>query len=100
MPQPDNQPYADTLEHLSTLCGTVTEGETRTPVISPESIRMLPDTRALIILVNRPPVTVKFRVPWHRVSYRLGRLPRAPQLWVPAELVVTEPQEELADAAA
>ena len=47
---------ADTLEHLSTLCGTLTHDETKIPVISPESIRMLPDTRALIILVNRHPV--------------------------------------------
>jgi hypothetical protein len=88
------------LEHLSTLCGTFTENETKTPVISPESIRMLPDTRALIILVNRPPVAVKFRIPWHRLSYRLGRLPKAPQLFVPAELVIPEPREELTDAAA
>ena len=91
---------ADTLEHLSTLCGTITRDDTRIPVISPESIRMLPDTRALIILVNRPPVAVKFRIPWHRLSYRLGRLPKAPQLYVPAELVIPESQEELTDAAA
>ena len=90
---------ADTLEHLSTLCGTFTEGETRIPVISPESIRMLPDNRALIILVNRFPVVVKFRIPWHRISYRLGRLPKAPDLFVPAEIVIPEPQEELTDAA-
>jgi type IV secretion system protein VirD4 len=91
---------ADTLEHLSTLCGTITRDDTRIPVISPESIRMLPDTRALIILVNRPPVAVKFRIPWHRLSYRLGMLPKAPQLYVPAELVIPESQEELTDATA
>jgi type IV secretion system protein VirD4 len=91
---------ADTLEHLSTLCGTITQDETKLPVISPESIRMLPDTRALIILVNRHPVAVKFRIPWHRLSYRLGLLPKAPQLHVPAELVIPAPQEELTDAAA
>lgn len=84
---------ADALERLSTLCGTITQDETKIPVISPESIRMLPDTRALIILVNRSPVTVKFRIPWHRISYRLGRLPKAPQLFVPAEIVIPEPQE-------
>jgi type IV secretory pathway TraG/TraD family ATPase VirD4 len=91
---------ADTLEHLSTLCGTTTRDDTRIPVISPESIRMLPDTRALIILVNRPPVAVKFRIPWHHLGYRLGMLPKAPQLYVPAELVIPESQEELTDAAA
>ncbi len=91
---------AETLEHLSTLCGTITRDDTKLPVISPESIRMLPDTRALIILVNRPPVTVKFRIPWHRLSYRLGRLSKAPQLYAPAELVIPEPHEELTDAAA
>jgi len=91
---------ADTLEHLSTLCGTLTHDDTKIPVISPESIRMLPDTRALIILVNRHPVTVKFRIPWHRLSYRLDRLPKAPHLFAPAELVIAEQQEELTDAAA
>jgi hypothetical protein len=61
---------------------------------------MLPDTRALIILVNRHPVTVKFRIPWHRLSYRLGLLPKAPQSFAPAELSIPEPQEELTNAAA
>jgi type IV secretion system protein VirD4 len=93
---------ADTLEHLSTLCGTTTQGETKVPVISPESIRMLPDTRALIILVNRPPVAVKFRIPWHRVSYRLGRLPKAPRPFMLPQYTVPElwEEEDLTDAAA
>ena len=62
---------------------------------------MLPDNRALVLLVNRPPVAVKFRVPWRRVSYRLGRLPRAPQLLAPADVMVPAelPQEELTNAA-
>lgn len=93
---------ADTLEHLSTLCGTVAEGEAKVPVIAPDGIRMLPDSRALILLVNRPPVTVKFRVPWRRISYRLGRLPRPPQLYVPADVMIPAEllQEELTNAAA
>jgi hypothetical protein len=93
---------ADTLEHLSTLCGTVPDGDTKVPVISPESIRMLPDTRALIILVNRPPVAVKFRIPWHRVSYRLGRLPKAPRPFMLPQYTVPElwEEEDLTDAAA
>ncbi len=91
---------ADTLEHLSTLCGTTGDGDTETPVISPESIRMLPDTRALILLVNRPPVAVKFRIPWHRLSYRLGAHPRAPMIYAPAALTLAGQLEELTDAAA
>jgi hypothetical protein len=92
---------ADTLEHLSTLCGTFTDGEGRIPVIAPDSIRMLPDSRALVLLVNRPPVTVKFRVPWRRISYRLGKLPKAPQLLTPADVMIPAdlPQEELTNAA-
>jgi hypothetical protein len=61
---------------------------------------MLPDTRALIILVNRPPVAVKFRIPWHRLSYRLGRHPQAPRLYALAELTLADTLEELTDAAA
>ena len=46
-------------------------------------------------------MAVKFRVPWRRVSYRLGRLPRAPRLYAPAGIVIPAelPQEELTNAA-
>jgi type IV secretory pathway TraG/TraD family ATPase VirD4 len=68
---------ADTLQELATICGEVPDGEQVVQVITPDMIRRLPDGRALVLSVNKSAVAVKFRVPWHRLSHRLGRFPEA-----------------------
>ena len=65
----------DTLDAASKLCGTVTTGDGKEPVIPPELLRMLPDWRALIIRMNLSPVVVKVRPAWRRLACRLGRHP-------------------------
>ena len=40
--------------------------------------------RALVLHANLSPLVVKFRTPWRRWSYRLGRLPLAPRPLPPA----------------
>jgi hypothetical protein len=100
---------AGTLEELSVLCGTARSGKGRERVtervVMPEVIERLPGSRALVLHANLSPVVVKFRTPWRRWSYRLGRLPQPPRplpLAVP-ELVpelVGPPVEGSSDAAA
>ena len=65
----------DTLDAASKLCGTVTTGDGKEPVVPPELLRMLPDWRALIIRMNLSPVVVKVRPAWRRLAYRAGRHP-------------------------
>jgi type IV secretion system protein VirD4 len=75
---------ADTLEDLSVLCGTIPSGESTARVVMPEVIGRLPANRALVLHANLSPLVVKFRTPWRRWSYRLGRLPLAPRPLPPA----------------
>ena len=75
---------ADTLEDLSVLCGTIPSGEGTARVVMPEVIERLPANRALVLHANLSPLVVKFRTPWRRWSYRLGRLPLAPRPLPPA----------------
>jgi hypothetical protein len=75
---------ADTLEDLSVLCGTIPSGESTARVVMPEVIERLPANRALVLHANLSPLVVKFRTPWRRWSYRLGRLPLAPRPLPPA----------------
>ena len=95
---------ADTLEDLSVLCGTVPSGQGPARVVMPEVIERLPGSRALVLHANLSPLVVKFRTPWRRWSYRLGRLPAAPAILPPAvpELVPQWEEPEIegpADAA-
>jgi hypothetical protein len=87
---------AGTLEELSVLCGTVRSGKGRERVservVMPEVIERLPGSRALVLHANLSPVVVKFRTPWRRWSYRLGRLPQAPR---PLPVAVPELVPEL-----
>jgi hypothetical protein len=75
---------ADTLEDLSVLCGTVPSEQGPARVVMPEVIERLPGSRALVLHANLSPLVVKFRTPWRRWSYRLGRLPQPPRPLPPA----------------
>src|SRR5258708_24333377 len=75
---------AGTLEGLSVLCGTVPSGQGPARVVMPEGIERLPGSRALVLHANLSPLVVKFRTPWRRWSYRLGRLPPPPRALPPA----------------
>jgi type IV secretion system protein VirD4 len=69
----------DTLQALSTECGTVAMQErgqehlTQHPVMTPAMIRSLPAKRALVIRGNRAPVVCKVRQVWSDRQYKRAR---------------------------
>ena len=68
-----------TLEAASLLCGTAAMREhgddqaSRHPVMTPEMIRQLPRTRALVVRGGCSPVITKLRMAWHDPLYRHAR---------------------------
>ncbi len=82
-----------TLETASLLCGTAAMREhgddqaSRHPVMTPDMIRQLPATRALVVRGGCSPVIAKLRMAWHDSLYRHARrnrqataaLPPAPE---------------------
>ena len=81
---PIRRPDADRRGALSALRGTAAWGEGTARVVMPEVIERLPASRALVLHANLSPLVVKFRTPWRRWSYRLGRLPLPPRPLPPA----------------
>jgi hypothetical protein len=67
------------LDTASMLCGTAAIREhgddwtTRQPVMTPDMIRQLPATRALVIRGGHSPVIGKLRMAWHDPIYRRAR---------------------------
>jgi hypothetical protein len=47
------------------------------PVVPVAYIRQLPESRALVLAMNRSPITVKVRPVWRRLPFRLGLNPAA-----------------------
>ena len=72
---------AEMAEELSKLTGMY-GGEMALPVVPVAFIRQLPESRALVLAMNRSPIAVKVRPVWHRVSFRL-RMNRAAYMPVP-----------------
>jgi type IV secretion system protein VirD4 len=77
-------------EDISTLCGNY-GGEMADPVVPAAYLRQLPESRALVLAMNRSPLAVKVRPVWRRLSFRLRLNPAAYQplpapRWIP-ELV-------------
>jgi type IV secretory pathway TraG/TraD family ATPase VirD4 len=70
---------ADMAEDISTLAGMY-GGEMALPVVPVAYIRQLPESRALVLTMNRSPITVKVRPVWRRLSFRLRLNPPA---WMP-----------------
>ena len=62
---------------ISRLCGQVPAGESMRPAVPEAYIRQLPESRALVIAMNRSPLAVKVRPVWCRITFRL-RLNPAP----------------------
>jgi type IV secretion system protein VirD4 len=62
---------------ISRLCGQVPSGESMRPAVPEAYIRQLPESRALVIAMNRSPLAVKVRPVWRRITFRL-RLNPAP----------------------
>jgi type IV secretion system protein VirD4 len=77
-----------TLDDISKLCGTTGTREAARPACPPELLRRLPDTRALVISMNRAPLVIKFRPIWKRPAFRL-RLNPAPPHTAPAHAAIT-----------
>ncbi len=69
----------DALETASMLCGTAAMREhgedwtSRHPIMTPDMIRQLPATRALVIRGGYSPVIAKLRMAWHDPLYRRAR---------------------------
>jgi type IV secretory pathway TraG/TraD family ATPase VirD4 len=63
-------------EEISKLAGMY-GGEMALPVVPVAYIRQLPESRALVLAMNRSPITVKVRPVWRRPSFRLGLNPAA-----------------------
>ena len=69
----------DALETASLLCGTAAMREhgddwtTRHPVMTPDMIRQLPATRALVIRGGHSPVIARLRMAWNDPLYRQAR---------------------------
>jgi hypothetical protein len=74
---------ADMAQEISTLAGMY-GGEMALPVVPVAYIRQLPESRALVLAMNRSPIAVKVRPVWRRASFRLGLNP-------PAYLPLPEP---------
>jgi len=72
-----SDPYA--LDTASMLCGTAAMREhgedwtSRHPVMTPDMIRQLPATRALVLRGGYSPVTAKLRMAWNDPIYRHAR---------------------------
>ena len=60
---------------ISRLCGQVPSGESMRPAVPEAYIRQLPESRALVIAMNRSPLAVKVRPVWRRITFRLGLNP-------------------------
>jgi hypothetical protein len=45
------------------------------PAVPEAYIRQLPESRALVIAMNRSPLAVKVRPVWRRISFRFGLNP-------------------------
>jgi hypothetical protein len=69
---------ADVAQEISALAGMY-GGEMALPVVPVPYIRQLPESRALVLAMNRSPVTVKVRRVWRRASFRLRTNPAAYQ---------------------
>jgi conjugative relaxase-like TrwC/TraI family protein len=67
---------ADMAEEISTLAGMY-GGEMALPVVPVAYIRQLPESRALVLAMNRSPIAVKVRPVWRRTSFRLRINPAA-----------------------
>jgi hypothetical protein len=65
-------------EGISKLCGNY-GGEMAKPVVPVAYIRQLPESCALVLAMNRSPITVKVRPVWRRISFRLRLSPPAYQ---------------------
>ena len=80
---------AEMAEQISALCGSY-GNETSERIVPVAYIRQLPELRALVVAMNRAPITVKVRPIWRRVSYRLGMMPKPPRAlpWLPEVLEV------------
>ncbi len=63
-------------EEISKLAGMY-GGEMALPVVPVAFIRQLPESRALVLAMNRSPIAVKVRPVWRRVSFRLRMNPAA-----------------------
>ncbi len=67
---------ADMAEEISKLAGMY-GGEMTLPVVPVAYLRQLPESRALVLAMNRSPIAVKVRPVWRRVSFRLRMNPAA-----------------------
>jgi len=77
-----------TAEEISKLAGMY-GGEMALQVVLVGYLRQLPESRALVLAMNRSPVTVKVRPVWRRASFRLRANPPA---YVPMPEPVALPQ--------
>jgi hypothetical protein len=69
---------AEMAEEISKLAGTY-GGEMALPVVPVAYIRQLPESRALVLAMNRSPIAVKVRPVWRRLAFRLRVNPAAYQ---------------------
>ena len=79
---------AQMAREISALCGNY-GGEMADPVVPVAYIRQLPESRALVLAMNRSPIAVKVRPVWRRISFRL-RLNPAPYLPLPRPMPLRE----------
>ena len=89
---------AEMAEEISKLAGMY-GGEMALPVVPVAFIRQLPESRALVLAMNRSPIAVKVRPVWRRVSFRLRMNPAAyrplPEP-VPLPEITRQPESEAA----
>ena len=69
---------AEMAEEISKLAGNY-GGEMALPVVPVAYIRQLPESRALVLAMNRSPIAVKVRPIWRRAAFRLRINPPAYQ---------------------
>jgi hypothetical protein len=67
---------AQMAEEISKLCGNY-GGAVADPVVPMAYLRQLPESRALVLAMNRSPLAVRVRPVWRRVSFRLRMHPAA-----------------------
>jgi hypothetical protein len=72
--------------------GSTRSGEMALPVVPVAYLRQLPESRALVLAMNRSPIAVKVRPVWRRASFRLRANPPA---YVPMPGPVAFPQIKL-----
>ena len=90
----------DTLQAISTACGTVSmaergsENRSQHPVMTPAMIRALPDKRALIVRTNRAPVICRIRQVWSDPLYKKARKEPLPV----ADMLASAPVIPITDA--